>query len=99
MSDTTIFGWIASSITFIYKLPQIYKLCKTKSSNDLSIFSIFIQTLGYIFYFLHGFTVSDYPILVMGSVSLLQNIIISVLYFCYKKEMKIENPKMSQSQN
>ena len=99
MPDTTVFGWIASSITFIYKLPQIYKLCKTKSSNDLSIFSIFIQTLGYIFYVLHGFTVNDYPILVMGSVSLLQNITISVLYFCYKKEMKIENPKMSQSQN
>ena len=87
MSDTSVFGWIATSITFIYKLPQIYKLCKTKSSDDLSITSILIQLLGYIFYALHGLSVNDYPILVMGSISLLQNIILSVLcIFVIKKK-------------
>tara|TARA_B100000073_G_scaffold343975_1_gene349868 strand:- start:897 stop:1172 length:276 start_codon:yes stop_codon:yes gene_type:complete len=91
MSDRSVFGWIATSITFIYKLPQIYKLCKTKSSNDLSITSILIQLLGYIFYALHGLSVNDYPILVMGSVSLLQNITLSVLYFCYKDKIDDEN--------
>ena len=91
MTDQSVFGWIATSITFIYKLPQIYKLCKTKSSSDLSITSILIQLLGYIFYALHGLSVNDYPILVMGSVSLLQNITLSVLYFCYKEKIQDEN--------
>ena len=95
MNNQTVFGWIATSITFIYKLPQIYKLCKTKKSNDLSITSILIQLLGYIFYALHGFTVNDYPILAMGSISLLQNIILSVLYFCYKE--KIDDTKLNSN--
>ena len=93
MSDQTIFGWTATSITFIYKLPQIYKLCKTKKSNDLSITSILMQLLGYIFYALHGFMVNDYPILAMGSISLLQNMILSILYFCYKE--KINDTKLN----
>ena len=91
MSNKTVFGWIASSITIIYKLPQIYKLYKTKKSNDLSIISIFIQTLGYIFYTLHGWTMNDFPILVMGSVSLIQNTILSIMYFCYKEKIDDEN--------
>ena len=37
--EKSLFGWVASSITLIYKLPQIYKLYKTKKSNDLSLFS------------------------------------------------------------
>ena len=34
---SSVYGWIASSITIIYKLPQIYKLYKTKKSDDLSV--------------------------------------------------------------
>jgi len=34
--DKQLFGWIASSITVIYKIPQIIKLYRTKKSSDLS---------------------------------------------------------------
>ena len=45
--NKSVFGWIASSITVVYKLPQIIKLYKTKKSDDLSIMSLFIQLIGY----------------------------------------------------
>lgn len=84
MSNKSIFGWIASSITLLYKLPQIYKIIKSKSSKDLSMYSYTLQSLGYIFYGIHGYTIKDDPILVMGSVALIQNLICIFLHFKYK---------------
>lgn len=85
----SIFGWIASSITLIYKLPQIFKLYKTKKSNDLSLFSLLIQCLGYIFYILHGNTLNDLPIMFMGGGALFETSIIIGMYFYYKSNIII----------
>jgi MtN3 and saliva related transmembrane protein len=89
----TVYGWIASSITLIYKLPQIYKLYKTKKSNDISIISLLIQTTGYIFYILHGIHIKDTPILLMGIGALFQTLILVLLFFLYKNKEKTKEIK------
>ena len=76
----TLFGWIASGITVIYKMPQIIKLYRTKKSADLSIISLFIQLIGYVFYILHGYILGDLPIIFMGAGALFENIIIMIMY-------------------
>ena len=81
----TLYGWIASSITLIYKLPQIYKLYKRKKSNDISVLSLLVQSVGYIFYILHGITVNDSPIVLMGSGALFETVILVIMYFYYSK--------------
>lgn len=89
---TSIFGWIATCGTFIYKVPQIYKLYKTKSSNDVSTSSLIIQTSGYVFYIIHGFIIDDYPTIVMGGLSFLQGVILVILCCIYKKnKYKLRN--------
>ena len=90
MSNKSIFGWIASSITLLYKLPQIYKIVKSKSSKDLSMRSIVLQSAGYIFYIVHGFTVKDLPILVMGSVALCENTVCMFLHLKYRNNREDE---------
>tara|TARA_B000000475_G_C16004165_1_gene450167 strand:- start:1519 stop:1812 length:294 start_codon:yes stop_codon:yes gene_type:complete len=85
----SLFGWIASSITLIYKLPQIYKLYKTKKSDDLSLFSLLIQCFGYIFYILHGDTLNDLPIMFMGGGALFETSLIIGMYFYYKSNIII----------
>ena len=89
MSES-LFGWLASSITIIYKIPQIVKLYRTKKSADLSFLSLFIQLIGYIFYILHGYMLDDWPIIFMGIGALFENIIIMVLYFCYYENSVID---------
>jgi len=79
----TVYGWIASSITLIYKLPQIYKLYNRKQSSVISILSLLIQSFGYIFYIIHGCNINDYPIIVMGSGALFQTMVLILLYFLY----------------
>ena len=94
LSSTSIFGWLSVLCTFIYKLPQIYRLYKTKETEALSIYSLLIQTSSYVFYILHGITINDNPVLFMGIVSLIQNIIICILYFIYSSDKnKVRNSK------
>ena len=82
---TSIFGWFAALITFIYKLPQIYTFYRAKTSKGISIISYLIQTFGYVFYAIHGVIIDDYPVFITGSVSFFLNIILVIQYTYYRK--------------
>ncbi len=79
-----LFGWIATCLSMIYKLPQIYKLYKTRNSDSISLKAYIIQTFSYFFYIIHGVYNSDYPIIVMGISSVIQCFIIIFLWHKYK---------------
>jgi uncharacterized protein with PQ loop repeat len=80
-----IFGWTATGLSLIYKLPQIYTTCKTKNVDSLSLISLFIQLLSYVFYVVHGIAINDLPIVVMGIVSMLQTIFLMGLCLYHSK--------------
>lgn len=90
---TKIFGWIAASLGLIYKVPQIYKIYKYKKTKGLSIRSYCFQTISYIFYIIHGFYIEDNPSISMGFISLVQNIIIHLLFYKYNYKKKNKNNK------
>ena len=46
---TSVYGWLASSSTLIYRVPQIYRLYKRKKSADISFYSLLFQVIGCIF--------------------------------------------------
>lgn len=85
---TSIFGWMGTSITFIYKLPQIYKFYKVKTVNGISLISYLIQTMGYVFYAIHGIIINDGPCFIMGAVSFFLNSILCCQYIYYKNKNK-----------
>ena len=87
---SSVYGWVASSITLIYKLPQIYKLYKTKKSDDLSVYSLLIQSVSCVFYIIHGASVRDNPIIVMGTGALIETMVIVGMYYLYRKQTKLE---------
>ena len=91
MTERNIFGWIAGGITLLYKLPQMYKLIKSKDAKSLSIRSLGTQTLGYIFYGIHGYIREDLPILAMGGISLFQNLILIILCCKYNSNENVDN--------
>ena len=88
--EKSLFGWIATSFSLIYKLPQIYKLYKTKENNGISIRSYILQTMSYFFYMIHGIFNKDYPIIVMGISSSIQCFIIILLWYKYKVHIEHE---------
>ena len=84
-----IFGWIATVISIVYKLPQMYTFYKEKSSKGVSIISLEIQTINYILYSLHGYMIGDPPLFLVSVVSVFLNIILCCQYFYYKKNVEI----------
>ena len=79
-----VFGWIATSFSLVYKLPQIYMLCRTKKHEGLSLASLVCQACAYGFYIAHGCFIEDWPILVMAVISCLQSGCLIVLFFRYR---------------
>jgi uncharacterized protein with PQ loop repeat len=83
-----VFGWVATILSLLYKLPQIVYLIRVKDASGLSLVSMLFQTVSYAFYIAHGATIDDMPIITMGVVSCIQSIILIVLYFHYKRPKK-----------
>jgi uncharacterized protein with PQ loop repeat len=83
--QTSFFGWLGTTCTIIYKLPQMYKLYKNKTSKGLSIMSYGIQTISYVPYVIHGIIINDLPTFAMGLFSLILNILICFQICFYKK--------------
>jgi len=80
-----IFGWVATGLSLIYKVPQIVKLYNTKDANSLSFLSLFCQLLSYSFYIVHGIIIEDLPIMTMGAISIFQSLALVVMYCYYQK--------------
>mmetsp|Transcript_22538 Transcript_22538/g.45032 ORF Transcript_22538/g.45032 Transcript_22538/m.45032 type:complete len:106 (+) Transcript_22538:120-437(+) len=81
---TRVFGWIAVTLSLIYKFPQIYKLQKTRDTRGISVGSQIIQASAYGFYIVHGSIIGDPPVVLLGITSLSQSIVLIVQYFCYR---------------
>tara|TARA_B100000161_G_C33554929_1_gene417362 strand:- start:2291 stop:2617 length:327 start_codon:yes stop_codon:yes gene_type:complete len=93
-----IFGWIASGLSTIYRLPQIYKVFKNKNVKGISCTSYLVQSTSYCFYIVHGILNQDNPIIAMGSVAIFQNMIIIFLYMYYKNNIiPVEDKKPSDA--
>jgi MtN3 and saliva related transmembrane protein len=79
------FGWAGTTITCVYKIPQIYKFYKSKTSQGVSLLSYLIQTSGCVLYAIHGIIIEDNPIFIMGTVSFFLNIILCCQCVYYSK--------------
>ena len=83
---TRVYGWIAVSLSLIYKFPQMYKLHITHNTQGISVFSQIVQASAYAFYVAHGFVIGDPPVVFLGATSMLQSIVLITQYFCYRNE-------------
>lgn len=71
-----IIGYSSTALSVIYRIPQIYRLYKTKKGDDISIDMIVIQQLSYILGILYGLLRLDYVYITSSCISFLQNLII-----------------------
>ena len=81
---TRVFGWIAVTLSLIYKFPQIYKLWKTQDTRGISVYSQIVQASAYGFYIVHGLLIEDPPVVVLGITSLSQSLVLVAQFFYYR---------------
>lgn len=82
-----IFGWVATLSAGFVRIPQIYKLHKTKKGEDISTKSYIIWNIHVIFLFMYAYLQKDTILMVMSGSGFLQNCIIIGL----KKYYQINN--------
>ena len=75
-------GSFLSSVTFI---PQVYKVWKSKSADDLSIYMLFIIFLSTIVWIIYGVNLSLAPVYICNSIIGTLSLMLIYFKFRYKK--------------
>jgi MtN3 and saliva related transmembrane protein len=76
----TYIGYLASSLSSITFIPQVYKAWRTKSVKDLSIWMLLLIMMSTILWLLYGFGIYSGPIIVGNTIVL----ILSTLLLFFK---------------
>ena len=82
--DLKYIGFFAGFCTTIAFIPQAFKVWKTKSTKDISLLMFLIFTTGVISWLLYGVIISDFPIIIANSITLLLSIFILFYKIKYK---------------
>jgi len=79
MDYFTVIGLAAGFCTTVAFLPQAVKTWRSKSAKDLSLGMYLIFCTGVVLWLTYGILISDLPIILTNSVTLI--LAISILYF------------------
>jgi len=81
---------LAPTVTCIQLVPQLYKVYVTKHVEDLSFYTMMLLVASATLWTLHGFFIQDRSLLIAGSISLLINSSLLLLYLFYRKVDLVE---------
>jgi MtN3 and saliva related transmembrane protein len=76
-----IFGYFAAFFTAFSFLPQAIKTVKTRQTAGLSLLTYLFLFLGSLSWFIYGFYLTDYPLMITNSLTTIFTGIILYLIF------------------
>lgn len=88
MNLVTIIGILASLLTAISLLPQLFKILKEKKSENVSYGMLFVLFTGVGLWIYYGCLKKDSIIIIANSVSIIINMIVAVFTYKYKTPTK-----------
>jgi MtN3 and saliva related transmembrane protein len=80
----TIVGLAAAAITVFSLFPQLVKVWKTKSTQDISLGMFSLFSAGVFLWFVYGILLKDLPIIIANFLGFIQAFIILVFKVKYK---------------
>lgn len=75
-----IIGFTAATLTTLAFVPQAWRVFRTKSCGDLSLWLFLIFSLGVLLWLIYGILVTDLPIILANTVTL-----VLALYILFMK--------------
>lgn len=76
------FGAFLTSVTFI---PQVYKVWKTKSVNDLSLAMMMIVVLSTLVWLTYAFALMLWPVIIANSIVFILSLMLIYFKFAYAR--------------
>ena len=83
MNATTALGMIAATLTTCSFVPQLTKVWRTKSAEDLSYGMFAVFSLGIVLWLVYGMLQRDIPLIAANAVTLVLSVAILVLKLRY----------------
>jgi MtN3 and saliva related transmembrane protein len=83
-------GYLAGASLCCVLIPQIYKIWKLKSSEEISCYFIFLGIITGILYLIYGIFIKAIPIIVTNVIVLLQNLIFLYMKKKYDNTYQLE---------
>lgn len=83
-----IIGLLAAFLTMFGFLPQVIKIYRTKSVNDLSLLAILQFMVGIFFWLIYGIHLKNFVIILANSVTFLILIAALVLFLKYSSKVR-----------
>lgn len=96
-----IFCTIYYICSYIQTVPQVYKLIKTKSSNDYSLWHVILGFIGMVCWSIYIFMTDQALIVYIGTIiDIVLLVFVDILIFVYYKfDKKKKVDKVGESQN
>ena len=86
MNYALYFGLVAGICTTISFLPQVFKIWKTKSVNDISLLMFLIFTFGVVIWLIYGLMIKEIPIILANTLTLILCLLILFGILKFKKK-------------
>jgi uncharacterized protein with PQ loop repeat len=77
-------AYLAVIMNSIYQLPQLFKIIKTKSVNDISVVALSLLVFNNILWFMHGYFINDITLIISSVLNLSLSLVIMSLFFKHR---------------
>jgi len=84
-----VVAYLAVILNTIYQVPQLFKIIKTKSVNDISLIALTLLLFNNILWFMHGYFINDTTLIISSVLNLLLSLVIVCLFFKHHRTKKI----------
>jgi uncharacterized protein with PQ loop repeat len=79
-----VVAYLAVILNSLYQIPQLFKIIKTKSVNDLSLLALALLMVNNILWFMHGYFIKDNTLIVSSLINGSLNLLIVCLFFKHR---------------
>ena len=84
MNYITLIGFSAALLTTVSFIPQMVKVIKTKSTEDISLVMFACLSVGILMWLLYGILINSIPMMIANTISFIFNLIILTYKLKYK---------------
>lgn len=84
MDAANILGLVAGSLTTLAFMPQVVKIWRTRSAEDISTFMFLLFSTGVFLWLLYGILVDALPVIIANGITLVLSLAVLVLKFRFR---------------
>ena len=97
--SSQVVGYLAGTLVISYNIPQLIKMIKTKSTDDVALLSLIFQLILNIVYITYGALMQEIPLMVSESMAFIICLSMIILKKIYDKKIYDKHTDILQKVN